>query len=206
MTPPASFIYFNDLTPEASFLWASDSIEDCLGYTPEEIVGWSAYSLLFKEDIPVTRTSHHEHVLNDFVASQAIIAHRHKDGGRILIEVVFSTCHDFIACCGIVLDADDRTSGAKLQHNASLTFNSTLRSRQFERLRRHNIASKTGTWDTKDLLLEPRVCIILNRFSRSLEVLYASPLCELLLHIDAQAIEGKPLLLIRADDLVSFVE
>ncbi|CAO3573029.1 unnamed protein product [Mortierella alpina] len=49
--------------------------------------------------------------------------------------------------------------------------------------------------------------MILNRFSRSLEVLCASPLCERLLHIDAQAIDGKPFLFfIRADDLALFVE
>ncbi|CAO3573028.1 unnamed protein product [Mortierella alpina] len=132
---------------------------------------------------------------------------RRKDGGRAVADVVFSTCHDFIVACATILDFDGTTLEAKLQHNASLSFNKTLRSRHFERLRHHHVASKMGTWDTNDLLLELRVCMILNRFSRSLEVLYASPSCELLLHIDAQAIEGKPFLLfIRADDLASFVE
>ncbi|CAO3573027.1 unnamed protein product [Mortierella alpina] len=207
MAPSASFIYFTDLSPEAYILWASDSIEDCLGYTPEEIAGMSAYSLLFKEDISVSRSSHHETVLNDFAASQAIIPFRRKDGGRTLVEVVYSTCHDFIICCVIVLEVDAPTSGAKMQHNPSLIFNRTLRSRQFDRLRHHHTDSKTGRWDAGELLLEPRVCMVLNRFSRSLEVLYASPSCEFLLHINAQVIEGKPFLLfIRADDLASFVE
>ena len=106
MVQPASFSYFTDLTQEACFLWASDSIEDCLGYTPEEIVGLSAYSLVSKEDVLLTHASHYEHVVNDFVASQAMITLRHKDGGRVLIEAAFSTCHDFIACCAIVLEAD----------------------------------------------------------------------------------------------------
>ncbi|KAF9938394.1 hypothetical protein BGZ67_000236 [Mortierella alpina] len=207
MIPAASFIYFADLTPDAIVLWASDSIEDCLGYAPEEVVGITAYNFLFKEDVPVTRTSHQEHLLNDFVASQAILGYLRKDGGRTLVEVVYSTCHDFITCCVIVLEAEDTTYMAKLQHNASLTFNRTSRSKQFERLRRHRTAFKAGTWDTSDLLLEPRVCVILNRFTRSLDVMYASPSCELLLHIDSQEIEGKPFLLfIRADDLASFVE
>ncbi|KAF9572152.1 hypothetical protein EC968_010238 [Mortierella alpina] len=171
MIPPASFLYFTDLTPEATLLWASDSIEDCLGYTPEDVVGMSIYSFFSKGDIPETRTLHYEHVFNDFVASQAIIGYRRKDGGRALIEVVFSTCHDFIACCAVVLNADDTTCAARLQHNASLTFNRTSRSKQFERLRRHRTAFKADTWDSSDLLLKPRVCMILNRFSRSLDVI-----------------------------------
>lgn len=49
--------------------------------------------------------------------------------------------------------------------------------------------------------------MILNRYSQSLGVLYASPSCEHVLHIDAEAIVGKPFLLfIRADDLGAFVE
>ncbi|KAF9983011.1 hypothetical protein BGZ75_005533 [Mortierella antarctica] len=110
MIPAASFIYFADLTPDAIVLWASDSIEDCLGYAPEEVVGITAYNFLFKEDVPVTRTSHQEHLLNDFVASQAILGYLRKDGGRTLVEVVYSTCHDFITCCVIVLEAEDTTS------------------------------------------------------------------------------------------------
>ncbi len=51
------------------------------------------------------------------------------------------------------------------------------------------------------------MCMIVNRFTRNLSVLYASPSCKLILFVDAEAIEGKPLLLfIRADDLASFVE
>ncbi|KAF9275388.1 hypothetical protein BGZ68_010831, partial [Mortierella alpina] len=124
-----NFICFADLTPEAKFLWASDSIEDCLGYTPEEVVGVPGYTLLYKDDVPVTRASHQEHVFSDLIASQAILAYRHKDGGRILVEVVFSTCHAFLACCAMVLEGDQTTYKAKLQHNTSLTFNKTSRSK-----------------------------------------------------------------------------
>jgi len=51
------------------------------------------------------------------------------------------------------------------------------------------------------------VCLILNRFTRSLTVMYASSACEMVFHVDPDDITGKPILLyIRADDLASFVE
>ncbi|KAF9400278.1 hypothetical protein BGX21_004634 [Mortierella sp. AD011] len=55
--------------------------------------------------------------------------------------------------------------------------------------------------------MELRACMFLNRFTRNLCVMYASPSCELILNIDPDHLLGKPLLLyIRADDLASFVE
>ncbi|KAF9577246.1 hypothetical protein BGW38_007668 [Lunasporangiospora selenospora] len=49
--------------------------------------------------------------------------------------------------------------------------------------------------------------MILNRFTRNLSIMYASPSCEMIFGVDPELIVGKPFLLfIRADDLCSFVE
>ena len=54
---------------------------------------------------------------------------------------------------------------------------------------------------------EARVCLIMNRFTRSLTVMYASSACEKVFHLDPDDLTGKPILLyIRADDLAPFVE
>ncbi|KAF9932297.1 hypothetical protein BGZ65_004531, partial [Modicella reniformis] len=54
---------------------------------------------------------------------------------------------------------------------------------------------------------EARVCLIINRFSRNLIVMYASSACEKVLRMDPDQLTGQPILLyIRADDLASFVE
>ncbi|KAF9983013.1 hypothetical protein BGZ75_005535, partial [Mortierella antarctica] len=81
------------------------------------------------------------------------------------------------------------------------------RNQEYERIRRHHKAFKANTWNPDGLDPEPRVCLILNRFSRNLGVMYASPSCESILHIDSEEITGRPFLLyVRADDLASFVE
>ncbi|KAF9898423.1 hypothetical protein BX616_004055, partial [Lobosporangium transversale] len=78
---------------------------------------------------------------------------------------------------------------------------------EFERIKRHHEAFAANTWDSQGLQTELRACMILNRYSRNLMVMYASPTCEQIFHIDSEQIVGKPVLLfVRADDLASFVE
>ncbi|KAG0064369.1 hypothetical protein BGZ92_005788 [Podila epicladia] len=78
---------------------------------------------------------------------------------------------------------------------------------EFARIKRHHQAFGTNTWNPNGLEPEPRACMILNRFSRSLGIMYASPSCQIIFGIDPDQIVGKPFLLfIRADDLASFVE
>ncbi|KAF9152702.1 hypothetical protein BG015_004838 [Linnemannia schmuckeri] len=78
---------------------------------------------------------------------------------------------------------------------------------EFERIRRHHEAFSSGAWNAGELAPEARACMILNRFSRNLGVMYASPSCEIILQVNPEEIVGKPFLLfIRADDLAAFVE
>ncbi|KAF9927507.1 hypothetical protein BGZ67_007452 [Mortierella alpina] len=191
-----NFISFHDLTPRGHFLWASPSIEDCLGYTPNEIVNVSPYDLIIQDNIPSTKTTHAENILNDMVASQATLRYRHKDGSPVVVLCVFSVCYEFIVNCVTVLETDETSCKrqAKIAH-------------EFARIKRHHMAFKDMTWNAQELEPELRVCMILNRYTRALGVLYASPLCERVLHIDAEEIAGKPFLLfIRADDMAAFVE
>ncbi|KAF9151814.1 hypothetical protein BG015_006196 [Linnemannia schmuckeri] len=78
---------------------------------------------------------------------------------------------------------------------------------EFERIKRHHKAFGANTWNPSTLDPEPRACMILNRFSRNLGIMYASPSCQLIFKIDPDKAIGKPLLVfLRADDLAGFVE
>ncbi|KAG0288573.1 hypothetical protein BGZ98_004209, partial [Dissophora globulifera] len=92
-------------------------------------------------------------------------------------------------------------------HSAAMNRLVGSRKEEFERIKRHHEAFATNTWDMHVMEPELRVCMILNRFSRNLIIMYASSACERVFHIDPDHIVGKPILLfIRADDLASFVE
>ncbi|KAG0202169.1 hypothetical protein BGX28_005250 [Mortierella sp. GBA30] len=200
-----NFISFHDLTPAGRFLWASASIEDCLGYTPDDVLNTSPYDIVINEDVSPARTAHAENVLNDMVASQAILRYRHKDGTQVMALVVYSICYEFMVSCVTMLESDGRPFTNA--HCAAMTRIVQSKKEEFARIKRHHEAFKANTWDPNGLEPEPRVCMVLNRYTRGLGVMYASPLCEYVLQVDAEKIVGKPFLLfIRADDLASFVE
>ncbi|KAF9938398.1 hypothetical protein BGZ67_000240, partial [Mortierella alpina] len=104
--PGLNFISFHDLTPRATFLWLSPSVEDCLGYTPEELVDTSPYDLVIKDDLHYTLSAHTENVLNDMVATQVTARYRHKDGSALPVLIIFSVCYEFIVACIVFLDPD----------------------------------------------------------------------------------------------------
>ncbi|KAG0325123.1 hypothetical protein BGZ99_001033 [Dissophora globulifera] len=202
-----NFIAFHDLSLEGRFLWSSPSVYDVLGYTPDELVGVPGFDIINAEDIAQSRGIQKEIMLNDGVASQITVRYKAKDGRFVLCISVFSLCYDFFVCCTTVVHANP---GAYKQLRAHSTVMSRLvgsKKEEFERIKRHHEAFAANRWDTHAMELEPRVCMILNRFSRSLTIMYASSACERIFHIDPDHIVGKPILLfIRADDLASFVE
>ncbi|KAG0325122.1 hypothetical protein BGZ99_001032 [Dissophora globulifera] len=202
-----NFISFNDLSPEARILWTSPSIYDILGYTPDELVGMPAYDIINADDIAPTRVGHKENMLNDLVASQMTVRFIAKDGRFVPCVVVVSLCYDFLLNCATVVNPNLNTYKQLRTHSAAMNRLVGSRKEEFERIKRHHEAFATNTWDTHVMEPELRVCMILNRFSRNLIIMYASSACERVFDIDPDHIVGKPLLLfIRADDLASFVE
>ncbi|KAF9351858.1 hypothetical protein BGX26_010191 [Mortierella sp. AD094] len=202
-----NFISFHDLTPEAQFLWASSSIVTCLGYEPEEVVGMNAYEAIHKDDIAYVKITHTESVLNEMVGTQVLLRMRHKNGTYVSCMVLFSMCYEYIVSCFTVVDQSDGTIRKVSAHSAAMTSLVGSKKEEFERIRRHHQAFRANTWNANSLELEPRACMLLNRFTRNLGIMYASPSCQMIFGIDPDECISKPFLLyIRADDLVSFVE
>ncbi|KAG0325124.1 hypothetical protein BGZ99_001034 [Dissophora globulifera] len=202
-----NFISFHDLSPEGRFVWSSSSVYDVLGYTSDELVGVPAYDVIHPEDIAQTRVVHKENMLNDLVASQITVRYRGKDGRLVSCVSVLSICYDYFVCCTTVVHANPGAYKQLRSHSTVMARLVGSRKEEFERIKRHHEAFAANRWDTHVIEPEPRVCMILNRFSRSLTVMYASSACERIFHIDPDHIVGKPILLfIRADDLASFVE
>jgi PAS domain S-box-containing protein len=48
----------HDLSPSATVLFASASIDDVLGYKPEDVVGKSCFDYFHPEELPFARTMH----------------------------------------------------------------------------------------------------------------------------------------------------
>ncbi|KAF9084931.1 hypothetical protein BGX23_010103 [Mortierella sp. AD031] len=201
-----NFISIHDLSLQCRALWVSASIVDCLGYTPDEFLQTTSYELVHPDDFNLGAAAHRENVQNDMVATQVVLRFRHKNGSYVATTSLFSLCYDFIVNCTTIVDPPSQFQ-QMLLHSAAMTRLAGSRREEFERIRRHHEAFKSGSWNTGEMAPEARACMIFNRFSRNLGVLYASPSCSLILQVDPEEIVGKPFLLfIRADDLGTFVE
>ncbi|KAF9100348.1 hypothetical protein BGX27_000443 [Mortierella sp. AM989] len=205
------FVSFHDLTEKCHFLWASPSVEDVFGYTSEEIVGISPMEMILPSNIDYSKDALKENIMNDLVTSQAITRFRHKNGQTVICLVVFSMCYDMIVSSTTMLaPPTSETEGYHelRAHSSVMTRMVNTKKEEFARMKRHHEAFQANnTWNAQILEPEARVCLLLNRFTRSLTVMYASSACEKVLHIDPDDITGKPILLfIRSDDLASFVE
>ncbi|KAK3846288.1 MAG: hypothetical protein J3R72DRAFT_434544 [Linnemannia gamsii] len=202
-----NFISFHDLSPNGTFIWTSPSVTAILGYEHEEIEGVPAYEIMHKDDIAYCRITHQENVLNDMVGTQIVVRFKHKDGSYVPCMVIFSVCYDYIVTCSTVIDTAQEAFRKVYTHSAAMTSIVGSRHKEFERIKRHHKAFGVNTWNPNTLDPEPRACMILNRFSRNLGIMYASPSCQLIFKIDPDKAIGKPLLIfLRADDLAGFVE
>ncbi|KAF9551658.1 hypothetical protein EC957_006551 [Mortierella hygrophila] len=202
-----NFISFHDLSPYGRFIWASPSITPILGYEPEEIEGIPSYDVMHKDDIAYCKRTHQENVLNDMVGTQIVIRFIHKDGSFVPCMIIFSVCYDYLVACSTVIGTSQEAFRKVYTHSAAMTSIVGSKHKEFERIRRHHKAFNLNTWNPTSLDPEPRVCMILNRFSRNLGIMYASPSCQFIFKIDPDKAVGKPFLVfLRADDLGGFVE
>lgn len=202
-----NFISFHDLTPEANYLWISPTVYDVLGHEPEYFVGRSVWDIIHAEDLADSRNAHKENVINDLAVTQAVVRYKHKEGHYIHFLSVFGLCYDMIVNCSTLLDQSAAAYVQRRAHSSVMTRMVGSRKEEFERVRRHHEAFVASTWNPQAMEPELRVCLILNRFTRNLVVMYASGACERVLQVDPDEITGKPILLyLRADDLAPFVE
>jgi PAS domain S-box-containing protein len=58
----------HDLSPLATVLYASESIDDVLGYDPDEVVGKSCFDYFHPDELPFARTKHGESIHFDNAA------------------------------------------------------------------------------------------------------------------------------------------
>ncbi|KAI8357473.1 hypothetical protein B0O80DRAFT_424510 [Mortierella sp. GBAus27b] len=209
MALPDGFIAFADLTPQARVLWMSPSAYDLLGYEPEDVIGKPGYIIVSPDQHVDAQKFHVEYAANDLIASQILVRFMTKDGQSILCATVACICYDFSAAVLRVLDDGAEAYMERWAHSTTMNRRSRPKKEEFERMKRHHQATAEHSRNQQQATIEPeaRVCLIINRYSLGLTVMYASSACEKVLHVDPDEITGKPILLyIRSDDLAPFVE
>ena len=88
-----------DLSLDARILYSSTSIEDILGYSPQEVIGKSCWEYFHPDEIPFARAIHGRGVQLDKAAVLNYCQIKNKDGRWVGCECVFTIVHDVLLGC-----------------------------------------------------------------------------------------------------------
>ncbi|KAF9448721.1 hypothetical protein P691DRAFT_29699 [Macrolepiota fuliginosa MF-IS2] len=118
-TPCVSFIGivdFSQETPQAKWIYMTDSVTDLLGYEPPELVGRPSLELVHPDEFGRVRQLHYDTIQQDKAAVLVYLRMKHKDPykGYILCGISRTVVHNVLV--GSVSFA---SPGAKALHNAS---------------------------------------------------------------------------------------
>ncbi|KAF2662680.1 hypothetical protein K491DRAFT_700407 [Lophiostoma macrostomum CBS 122681] len=184
-----TFITIHDLSVDARILYSSDSIVDILGHTPDEVVNRSVWDWFHPQDVPVAKRKHQRGVKLDKAAVLSYAHIKNRNGDYVCCECCFSVVYDVMVCCTSIYRAG--ISSQKRAVEAPLVrrlFASSPKDPRYHML--SHLSSKFSLGD-EEQTHEPRAALFLNRFTRSLTVMYATSGIEQIIGISSEAMKGR---------------
>ncbi|KAH8804734.1 hypothetical protein F5884DRAFT_754327 [Xylogone sp. PMI_703] len=173
----------------ANVLFASDSITDVLGYSPEDVMGRSCFDYFHPEEVPMARYIHNNGVQLDKAAVLHYCRIQNKHGDWIGCECIFTIVYDVMVACTSIYRGDAKNERRAIEApTIRRIFTSSPRDPRYHML--EYLSSKFKT-DPQAGPREPRAALILNRFTRTLTVMYATNAVSAILGISAEDITGK---------------
>ncbi|KAJ3373104.1 hypothetical protein GGF31_001091 [Allomyces arbusculus] len=172
----ASFISFHDLSPEGRYLYASPSITSVNGFAPSDVVGTPAYDYFFASELEACRELHRQTIAFEKVAVVVHLHMRTRWGQYIKVATVSNLCTDCIVSCTWRITDDEK---ARARDSASeeawvVEANGRVVSKCWN-LRDHYFSSHRRTWDENVAdIKQVRACLILNRFTAKLDILFCT--------------------------------
>ncbi|KAL9538575.1 hypothetical protein MBANPS3_010825 [Mucor bainieri] len=188
-----NFIAIYDGSANANFLFVSDSIKECLGWSAEELLGQPGYILTHPDEREALALIHSNNVKEERMSSVVSYRARHKDGHYVLIDNVIHFCYNLLISTNFILLPDDAIKHDLRANSADQSY--LIRPEGAVRLTNGNDAwryggtqtnmkhllSKAYPWNVNANLTnmqEPRFCLFLNRYSVHATIVFASSMCE----------------------------
>ncbi|KAF2489320.1 hypothetical protein BU16DRAFT_178580 [Lophium mytilinum] len=184
-----TFITIHDLSQDAKILYSSDSIVDILGHTPDEVVNKSCWDFFHPEELPLARKLHSRGVDLDKAAVLAYCRIQNRQGEWIGCECCFSVVYDVMVVCTSIYRRGE--SSQKRAVEAPLVrrlFSSSPKDPRYHML--SHLSSKFNL-GPQEQTHEPRAALFLNRFTRTLTVMYATSGIEQIIGIPSEEMKGR---------------
>ncbi|KAH7072375.1 hypothetical protein FB567DRAFT_201421 [Paraphoma chrysanthemicola] len=196
-----TFITIHDLTDDARILYSSDSIVDILGHTPDEVVNRSVWQFFHPDELPIAKAQHSRGVRLDKAAVLSYCRLKNRQGDWVGCECCFSIVYDVMVCCTSIyrhgMQSQKRAVEAPLVRKL---FSSSPKDPRYHML--SHLSSKFDLGPERQTH-EPRAALFLNRFTRTLTVMYATSGIEQIIGISGEEMKGKSFYFCIANNCLS---
>ncbi|KAF7722655.1 hypothetical protein EC973_002865 [Apophysomyces ossiformis] len=181
MCEPNYFCIY-DNSAAANVVYLSESVTDALGWLPEELTSQGAYGFIHPDDHAMLRQVHMSNVMNERMSSMVSYRFKHKNGQYITLDTVVHHCHDIVVTANFVRDV---TSTAYKYRFSSVDEvfdcmpDGTLQGVAAWNIRQERMKQTLAVdyrWIGEKVVhsQEPRFCLILNRYTEELTIVFAS--------------------------------
>ncbi|KAF5025193.1 hypothetical protein F66182_2769 [Fusarium sp. NRRL 66182] len=171
----------------ANILYASDSIFEILGYAPQDVLGRSSFDFFHPEEVPFARSVHSRGVLLDKAAVLHYARLRSRDGQWVSCECCFTIVHDVLVACISIYRRDAKSERRAVEAPQVRR----LFSRSPRDPRYHMLQHLSPKFKLPPVEREPRAALILNRFTRTLTVMFATDAIAEILGVPAEQVQHK---------------
>lgn len=208
MENEVSFVIIYDNTQESKVKYVSDSVTDILGWGSNELINRTAYSLFHKNDVPAIQQLHLAMVFQQKLSSMVTYRFLHKNGFYVRLESIINFCYDIIITTNSIFDEGSLEHKQRMNsieeafsvgENGELELLSMgLRTLTPSVLSKNDTKQQfTGTqlWQKRlaSQESEPRFCLILNRYTEDMNIIFATHLATYLVGVSVDDMLGKPI-------------
>lgn len=199
-----------DLSLDARLLYVSSSITDILGHSPHQVIGKSCWEYFHPDEIPFARAVHGRGVQLDKAAVLNYCQIKNRDGQWVGCECVFTIVYDVLVASTSVYRYGSKSQSMYPRHLSPLEpqhgrlsgdterakdapiirqlFSSSPRDPRYHML---SYISQKFSQELRPHSHEPRAALFLNRFTRTLTIMYATNGLADVLGISAEELNGK---------------
>lgn len=177
----------HNLSPDANILFVSESIVDILGYQPQDVQGKSCFDYFHPDEVPFARSVHSRGVLLDKAAVLHYARIMSRDGQWISCECCFTIVHDVLVACTSIYRRGERSERRAIEApHIRRIFSSSPRDPRY-----HMLEHLSPKFKMQPMEREPRAALILNRFTRTLTVMFATNAVATILGVRPDQIQEK---------------
>ncbi|KAI9261724.1 hypothetical protein BY458DRAFT_515724 [Sporodiniella umbellata] len=195
----SSWITIYKNTPSAKVVFVSDSITEVCGWEPNEIIDQLGSRLFHPDDLKSLIKIHTVNIVKERMASLVIYRFLRKDGSFVVLESVINYCYDLLITSNYLYENDTLEHGLRTstvdeificRPTGQLQLAGAWNERQENILK---IIETNQVWKEDKLVmpLEKRFCLVLNRFTESLSIVYATQCIKELVSISSEDVIGQ---------------